>query len=84
VDPAQFPQTLRERPKAHLRIRIVALVPVSAPDAPHALGLLRAHVERPRDSQTAHCIKKLPSSHIRHRSCPPPVMETVSYRLNER
>jgi len=42
VDPVQFPQTLHERLKAHLRVRIVGTCAGERSDAPQALGLLRA------------------------------------------
>ena len=45
--PAQLRQPLQERPEAGLKFRIVRGCGQEHADAPHPLGLLRAHRERP-------------------------------------
>ena len=58
-------QPLQERPEAGLKFRIVRGCGQQHADAPHALGLLRARRERPRNSRTAQSTEKLPSPHAR-------------------
>ena len=53
VGPAQLLQPLHERPDAGLPFRIVRGRGHQHADAPHALGLLRARRERPRDCPAA-------------------------------
>jgi hypothetical protein len=67
VDPVQFPQNWTNARRRTCASGSLALVPVHAPMRSTRSACF-ARVERPPDSQTAHCTKKLPSSHIRPRS----------------
>ena len=76
--PAQLRQPLQERPEAGLKFRIVRGCGQEHADAPHALGLLRARGERPRDCRTAQSTEKFPPPHAR-----PQAQETASCGSNE-
>jgi hypothetical protein len=62
-DPAQLPESLKERPDEGLKLRIVRGRGEEYADAPHPLGLLRAGGEGPSSRRAAEEGDELAPSH---------------------
>src|SRR6516164_5934500 len=83
VHPAQFLQLLDERSALRLSFRIALRPAHQHSDAPHPLGLLRAHRERPRDCRAAEQRDELASSQGWHGLSPLRSGLSFGSRLNK-
>jgi hypothetical protein len=78
--PTQVRKRLRERRDAKLLIRIVFVARPKHADAPHAVALLRARSERPRDRRAAEKSDEFASSKAKPH-LPLPCLQDTLYRV---